>query len=134
MSDPSQAALGQAARGFFHGDPGMATFVECPACARTLQAPNDAADQCGRCPSCQTLLAIPPDAPAWQRRRRFRCPYCASTELPIETRRITAAGWTIFAIYLLVFAPLFWIGLLVTEPETRCCDCRRRLNTPCVQP
>jgi hypothetical protein len=126
MSDPSRAALCQAARGSFHGDPGMAIFVECPVCARTLQAPNDAAGQGCRCPPCQTPVAIPPGAPARQRGRRFHCPYCDSTELPIETRRITAAGWTIFAIYLLVFAPLFWIGLLITEPETRCRDCRRR--------
>jgi hypothetical protein len=171
----------------------MAIIVVCPVCAKTLQAPNDAAGKGCRCPLCASLVTIPLEEPASPaastplslstapstivapsgrvtacptcgksltitpelegksvtcpfcecefragggpsperkrrvRRRRFRCPYCDSPELPIETRRVSSAGWTVFVILLLFFLPLFWIGLLITEPETRCYDCRRRL-------
>ena len=173
----------------------MAIILECPVCAKTLQAPNDAAGKGCRCPLCASVVTIPLDEPVlpassrplpaqhgarqrWslaagrvtacptcgksltitpelegesvtcpfcdcefrsggdprperkrraRRRRRFRCPYCDSPELPIETRRISSAGWTVFVIFLLFFLPLFWIGLLITEPETRCYDCRQRL-------
>jgi hypothetical protein len=168
--------------GFFHGGYDMAIIVECPVCAKTLQAPNGAAGKGCRCPLCEAVLTIPLDdavptatatpagrvtacpacgksltiAPELEgeavtcpfcdfefrsgrnahlepkrrlrRRRRFRCPYCDSSELPIETRRVSSAGWTVFVIFLLFFLPLFWIGLLITEPETRCCDCRRRID------
>jgi hypothetical protein len=163
----------------------MAIFVECPVCAKMLQAPNDAAGKSCRCPLCEAVVtiplddAVPPPLPTaiaassgrvtacptcgksltitaelegacvtcpfcdcefrsggsaptepkrrLRRRRRFRCPYCDSSELPIETRRVSSAGWMLFVIFLLFFLPLFWIGLLITEPETRCYDCRRRL-------
>jgi DNA-directed RNA polymerase subunit RPC12/RpoP len=122
--------------GFFHGEQGMAIFVDCPVCAETLQAPDDAAGKGCRCPLCESLVTIPLDEPTQpvhaaepQRRlrRRFRCPYCDSRELPIETRRISSAGWIIFGVFLVFFSPLFWVGLLITEPETRCYDCRRQL-------
>ena len=187
VNPTAKAALGQTASGFFHGEQDMAIIVECPVCAKTLQAPNDAAGKGCRCPLCHSLVTIPLDEPAPPaaerplslsavplgrvaacptcgksltippelerasvacpfcdgefrsgggayperkrrvRRRRFRCPYCDSSELPIETRRVSSAGWAVFVIFLLFFLPLFWIGLLITEPETRCYDCRRRL-------
>jgi hypothetical protein len=58
----------------------------------------------------------------------FRCPNCGTNEQPIETRRVTVGGWVLFAVYLVFFTPLFWVGLLITEPHRRCCECRRRLD------
>jgi len=63
-----------------------------------------------------------------RRRFRFECPYCGSNEEPIDTDRVSSTGWVLFAIFLVLFWPLFWIGLLIRERETRCYDCRRRLN------
>jgi DNA-directed RNA polymerase subunit RPC12/RpoP len=109
--------------------PGRVTA--CPTCGKSLTIPSDLEGVPVTCPFCDFEFrsggSAYPERPR-RRRRRFRCPYCDSSELPIETRRVSSAGWTIFVIFLLFFLPLFWIGLLITEPETRCYDCRRRLD------
>lgn len=58
----------------------------------------------------------------------YRCPRCASQYLPRIEKRISTAGWIVFAILLVTFFPLFWIGLLLKE-ETRICPvCNLRIN------
>ena len=116
----------------------MVIIVQCPVCTKTLQAPQSAAGKGCACPLCHALVTIPledVEPPEYideprrrRRRRRFLCPYCGTDERPIESKRITTAGWVVFVVFLIVLWPLFWIGLLITERETRCYDCRRRLD------
>jgi hypothetical protein len=62
-----------------------------------------------------------------RRPQRAECPFCDSTARPYSTWVISQAGWILFAVLLLFFFPLCWIGLLMTEPEYRCSDCGARL-------
>ncbi len=62
------------------------------------------------------------------RRPPFRCPECGSTAEPYRTWRITPGGWVIFAVFLVFFWPLFWVGLLIRERYERCDDCNRRIG------
>jgi DNA-directed RNA polymerase subunit RPC12/RpoP len=57
----------------------------------------------------------------------FRCPHCASQMIPNVERRISTAGWITFAVLLVFFFPLFWIGLLIKEDVPVCQTCRSRL-------
>jgi DNA-directed RNA polymerase subunit RPC12/RpoP len=63
-----------------------------------------------------------------KRSRPVECPYCDSTERPYARSQISQAGWIIFAVLLLVFFPLCWIGLLMTETEWRCRECNALLD------
>jgi len=58
----------------------------------------------------------------------FRCPHCASQYLPRIERRISTAGWVTFAVLLVVFFPLFWIGLLIKEDVHVCQTCNIKLS------
>jgi hypothetical protein len=82
------------------------------------------------------------------RRGLSRCPYCRSTFPPMMKKRISAAGWVVFAavlcmslgmcvaglcfIPLLVVAficlPLSILGLLLTTEERVCSECGARLG------
>jgi RNA polymerase subunit RPABC4/transcription elongation factor Spt4 len=57
---------------------------------------------------------------------RFSCPNCGNTFPPRIERRISTAGWIVFAILLVVFFPLFWIGLLIREDVKVCSVCSAR--------
>lgn len=57
----------------------------------------------------------------------FRCPNCASQIIPRMTRRISTAGWITFAVLLVFFFPLFWIGLLIKEDVAICQACNSKL-------
>ncbi|MEO6588920.1 MAG: LITAF-like zinc ribbon domain-containing protein [Pyrinomonadaceae bacterium] len=48
------------------------------------------------------------------------CPRCKSQIAPRIERKISNAGWIVFAILLVVVFPLFWVGLLIKE-EVRVC-------------
>jgi DNA-directed RNA polymerase subunit RPC12/RpoP len=61
-------------------------------------------------------------------RRDIECTRCGSTERPYATTHITEAGWITFAILLVLFFPLCWIGLLITETRWKCADCGARLT------
>lgn len=50
----------------------------------------------------------------------YRCPRCGTQNLPHIERKISPAGWIVFAVLLVVFFPLFWIGFLMKE-DTRVC-------------
>jgi DNA-directed RNA polymerase subunit M/transcription elongation factor TFIIS len=86
------------------------SFVTCPFCEREFRAGGHALER--------------PRKIRKRRRFRFECPYCGSHEEPIDTSRVSSAGWVLFV---LLFPLFCWIGLLIRERETRCYDCRRRL-------
>jgi DNA-directed RNA polymerase subunit RPC12/RpoP len=56
------------------------------------------------------------------------CDYCGTTRRPYITSVTSDAGWITFIVLLLVFFPLCWVGLLMTETRVTCSDCGRRLN------
>jgi LITAF-like zinc ribbon domain. len=56
----------------------------------------------------------------------FHCPNCMNSYLPRKERRISTAGWIVFAVLLVAFFPLFWIGLLIKEDVMVCQVCNAR--------
>jgi hypothetical protein len=58
----------------------------------------------------------------------YRCPTCMSQFLPKIERRISTTGWIVFAVLLVLFFPLFWVGLLIKEDVHVCPSCSTRLN------
>jgi hypothetical protein len=70
------------------------------------------------------------DRPRRRSRRfeRYECPDCGSDERPFRRTEISQAGWILFAVFLVVIPPLFWIGLLMTETIWVCPDCRHRFH------
>jgi RNA polymerase subunit RPABC4/transcription elongation factor Spt4 len=60
----------------------------------------------------------------------FRCPNCMSQYPPRVERRISTAGWITFAILLVFFFPLFWIGLLIKEDVEICQTCNSKVPKP----
>lgn len=58
----------------------------------------------------------------------YRCPNCMSQFLPRIERRISTTGWVVFAVLLVVFFPLFWVGLLIKEDVQVCPSCSMRLK------
>jgi hypothetical protein len=58
----------------------------------------------------------------------FRCPRCMSTHMPRMERRISTGGWITFAVLLVLFFPLFWIGLLIKEDVSVCPVCNLKLG------
>ena len=58
----------------------------------------------------------------------YRCPNCMSQFLPRIERRISTTGWIVFAVLLVVFFPLFWIGLLIKEDVHVCPSCDTRVK------
>lgn len=57
----------------------------------------------------------------------FRCPHCASQFYPKLVRKVSKAGWIVFAILMVTFFPLFWIGLLIKEDVRICAVCNARI-------
>ena len=60
--------------------------------------------------------------------RPFRCPHCMSQYPPRVERRISTGGWITFAVLLVVFFPLFWIGLLIKEDVRVCQSCNSKVD------
>lgn len=58
----------------------------------------------------------------------YRCPRCGTESLPFKTRKISSGGWTVFAILLIFFFPLFWVGFLIKEDVLVCSVCDARLG------
>jgi hypothetical protein len=58
----------------------------------------------------------------------YRCPNCMSQFLPRIERRISTTGWIVFAVLLVLFFPLFWVGLLIKEDVQICPSCNVRLK------
>jgi hypothetical protein len=53
----------------------------------------------------------------------FNCPRCNSQLFPRVTRQISTAGWIVFAVLLITFFPLFWVGFLIKEDVRICPVC-----------
>lgn len=58
----------------------------------------------------------------------FVCPYCHTDMPPRTSTRISTAGWVTFGVMMFICIPLFWIGLLMTEPQRNCSGCGIRLD------
>jgi RNA polymerase subunit RPABC4/transcription elongation factor Spt4 len=59
--------------------------------------------------------------------QQYHCPHCGSEYLPRIERRISNAGWITFAVLMVAFFPLFWIGLLIKEDVRICPSCLYRV-------
>lgn len=60
--------------------------------------------------------------------QNYRCPCCGTTHLPQVVKKISSAGWVVFAVLLVFFLPLFWIGLLIKEEVRTCPVCKVRIG------
>ncbi len=58
----------------------------------------------------------------------YHCPRCSSQLIPRYEKKISTAGWVVFAVLLVVFFPLFWIGLLIKEDVKVCPVCTFRID------
>ena len=57
-----------------------------------------------------------------------QCPQCRSQLYPRTTRQISTGGWIVFAVLLVTFFPLFWIGLLIKDDVRVCPICNYKYN------
>jgi DNA-directed RNA polymerase subunit RPC12/RpoP len=60
--------------------------------------------------------------------KNYACPRCNSQLAPRMERKISNAGWIVFAVLLVTFFPLFWIGFLIKEDVPVCPVCNLRLG------
>jgi hypothetical protein len=51
-----------------------------------------------------------------------------SNMMPRLERKISTAGWITFAVLLVFFFPLFWIGLLIKEDVHICPACNTQVG------
>ena len=58
----------------------------------------------------------------------YRCPNCGTQNFPYIERKISAAGWIVFAVLLVMFFPLFWVGFLIKEDVKICPVCGIRVG------
>lgn len=58
----------------------------------------------------------------------YRCPNCMSQFQPRVERRISTTGWIVFAVLLVLFLPLFWVGFLIKEDVYVCPSCDTRVK------
>lgn len=58
----------------------------------------------------------------------YRCPRCGTNALPVTERRVSSAGWIVFAVLLVATLLFCWIGLLLREDVRVCPVCGFRLN------
>jgi ribosomal protein L40E len=70
---------------------------------------------------------LPSQFSGYQPIEAFRCPRCTSQVQPRVERRISTTGWIVFAVLLVLFFPLFWIGLLIKEDVRVCRSCDARV-------
>ncbi len=66
-----------------------------------------------------------------RRRRRyspFECPYCGSREKPELKKETATVGWIMFAVLLLFFFPLCWLGIFMRETWEACWECGRKVH------
>ena len=55
--------------------------------------------------------------------KNYSCPRCSSPAAPRLERKISNAGWIVFAVLLVTIPPLFWIGFLIKEDVPVCPVC-----------
>lgn len=73
--------------------------------------------------------AVPEHYQHQQMTTGYQCPRCSSRLYPKITRQISTAGWIVFAVLLVTFFPLFWIGFLIKEDIEVCQICGHRTRT-----
>ncbi len=59
--------------------------------------------------------------------QHYYCPNCRTQVSPRVERKIAPAGWIVFAVLLVSFFPLFWLGFFIKEDRRSCPICRTRL-------
>jgi lipopolysaccharide-induced tumor necrosis factor-alpha factor len=70
---------------------------------------------------------VPPPASGFG----FRCPFCGHQGPPSTNKKISAAGWILFAVLLMFCIPLCWLPFVVDgckEEERRCLGCGSRVG------
>ena len=55
----------------------------------------------------------------------WACPWCGYRGAPMFRQKVSGPGIAVTVILAVVFLPLFWIGLLMTETVPQCPNCRR---------
>ncbi|MGI9054225.1 MAG: LITAF-like zinc ribbon domain-containing protein [Pyrinomonadaceae bacterium] len=55
--------------------------------------------------------------------KNYQCPRCGSNLTPRFEKKISNTGWIVFAVLLITFFPLFWIGFLIKEDVRVCQVC-----------
>ncbi len=63
-----------------------------------------------------------------RRRDPVECRNCGTSRRPIATTAISEGGWIMFVVLLILFFPLCWIGLLMTETRVKCSECGARIS------
>lgn len=58
----------------------------------------------------------------------YHCPNCGTNVLPLVEKKISTAGWIIFALLLVFTWIFFWIGLLIKEEVRVCPVCRAKFS------
>ena len=117
----------------------MLTLTDCPACGQELQVPTDLLGHRVKCPECEKyfhapryVAELPPAPPVARpvpvRHSSFCCPFCHSHERPVRRGRVSLAGWIVFAVLLVCFFPLCWLGLLIRDRYHVCYDCGIKLG------
>lgn len=119
--------------------------VRCPQCRATFRAPGTTRDSgyaTGETvkPTKPVLEAVAiADEKDVEARRPYRrrydspcrvsegCPFCGCTQPAIPKNEISQGGWILFAVLAVVFLPLCWIGLLMSDTYYACYDCGARL-------
>jgi len=56
------------------------------------------------------------------------CPNCRTQVIPRFVRKIAPAGWIVFAVLLISFFPLFWLGFFIKEDRKICPICGTRVG------
>jgi hypothetical protein len=56
------------------------------------------------------------------------CPNCRTQVIPQLKRKISQAGWIVFAVLLVTVPPLFWIGFCIREDVKICPICGTRVG------
>lgn len=54
------------------------------------------------------------------------CPFCRSPAGMRHHSKVSGGGWVFFFVFLVIFFPICWIGLLMRETTRYCLSC----NTP----
>jgi hypothetical protein len=68
-----------------------------------------------------------PNAQYYALQQHYYCPNCRTQVHPRVERKIAPAGWIVFAVLLVSFFPLFWLGFFIKEDRRSCPICRTRL-------
>ncbi len=58
----------------------------------------------------------------------YYCMNCRTQVIPRMVRKIAPAGWIVFAVLLISFFPLFWLGFFIKEDRRICPICGTRLG------